>query len=64
MKGDHLAKVTRVDSGTWRIEGKYACLHTNRGYMLREEPKGDGSPGDPIYLYMPFGLTIVDVETP
>jgi len=64
MRGDYRAKVTRVDSWTWRIEGEYACLHTYRGYMLREEPCEYGSPGEPIYLYMPFGLTIVDVEAP
>ena len=63
MKDEYLAEVTREGPGTWRIVGEYACLHTNLGHMLRAEPGEDGSLGAPIYLYMPFGLTIVDVET-
>jgi hypothetical protein len=53
---DYRAEVTRTGPKSWTIEGIRACLHTNLGHMLR------GSNGKPIYLTMPFGLTIVDVD--
>ena len=52
------AVVTRLDHYTWRIEGDYACLHTNLGQYMTDES------GNIVYLYMPFGLTIVDVNAP
>jgi len=55
---DYRAVVTRVGQYTWRIEGEWACLHTNLGHKLED------SAGDTIYLRMPFGLTIVDVNAP
>jgi hypothetical protein len=57
-KPDYRAVVTRIDDFTWRIQGEWACLHTNLGHKLV-----DGA-GDTVYLRMPFGLTIVDVNAP
>jgi len=57
-QNDYRAVVTRVDDYSWRIEGEWACLATNLGHKLED------AAGNTIYLRMPFGLTIVDVNAP
>lgn len=55
---DYRTVVTRVDEYTWRVVGQTACLHTNLGYKL------ENTAGETLYLQMPFGLTLVDVNAP
>jgi hypothetical protein len=55
---DYRAVVTRIDEFSWRIEGEWACLHTHLGHKL------ENAEGNTVYLQMPFGLTIVDVNAP
>lgn len=55
------ALVTRLDEFTWTIEGERACLTTHSGNTLTHQ---DGGETVPVWLNMPFLITIVDVNAP
>lgn len=61
---DGRAEVTRVgDANVWRIEATRACLHTNLGQKLQDVNPDTGEL-ETVYLQLPFGLTIVAVDSP